>query len=161
MSTFLIWNDQRDREASKVECYAREPSSKLILPLWFNRERFDRSREILSQYFFSILFIHLSGLTLLVFIKSIYSTLSTSGKSNNLVSLFYRYASTLITIKSWYEEDLLDPKSNAHRSLQRVKMMHYNTANWQNKHRERGKDELSISMRDMTLTQVSLNYFQV
>lgn len=157
MSSAIVWDERRDREASKVECYAREPTPKVTLPRWFDRQQFDRSRTILSQYFFSILFTHLSGLILLVFIKSIYRTLSTSGKSNSLVALFYRYADTLLTIKSWYEEDILDPKSAAHRSLQRVKMMHYNTASWQNKHLERGKDELSISMRDMILTQVNHN----
>lgn len=127
----------------------------LSLPPWFDQARFDQARSILSEHFMSIFLCHLSGLVLLVFIKSIYATLALSGKSRDLVSIFYRYLHTLMHVKLWYEGRVYQATDDAHHSLLRVVGMHRSVAELQNHHRKEGEDRLALSQRDMALTQVS------
>ena len=127
----------------------------LSLPPWFDQARFDQARSILSDHFMSIFLCHLSGLVLLVFIKSIYATLALSGKSRDLVSIFYRYLHTLMHVKLWYEGRVYEATDDAHHSLLRVVGMHRSVAELQNRHRKEGEDRLALSQRDMALTQVS------
>ncbi|KAH9395720.1 hypothetical protein TYRP_020457 [Tyrophagus putrescentiae] len=125
----------------------------LSLPPWFDQARFDQARSILSDHFMSIFLCHLSGLVLLVFIKSIYATLALSGKSRDLVSIFYRYLHTLMHVKLWYEGRVYEATDDAHHSLLRVVGMHRSVAELQNRHRKEGEDRLALSQRDMALTQ--------
>lgn len=118
-----------DRKGSRIPSYPVEKDGKansaspsqLSTPSWFDRARFDEARSILGDYFMSIFLCHLSGLVLLVFIKSIYQTLSLTGKSQDLVSIFYRYLHTIMHVKLWYEGAVYDPKDEAYHSLLRVR----------------------------------------
>ena len=94
-------NGDRTRQSERI--------SHVPLPPWFDKARFDASRSILSEYFMSIFLCHLSGLVLLIFIKSIYTTLSLTGKSKDLVSIFFRYMHTILHIKLWYEGIVMMP----------------------------------------------------
>lgn len=118
---------------SRVPCYPvekAEDGSKCVhqvkpsLPPWFDQARFDAARTILGEYFMSIFTCHLSGLVLLVFIKSIYTTLTLSGKSKDLVSIFFRYVHTIMHIKLWYEGEVYNAKDPAYHSLMRVRPPH-------------------------------------
>lgn len=95
----------------------KESRHQTHLPPWFDRKRFTEAKLIVNNYFFSIFFSHLSGLILLVFVRSIYQTLHQSGKSNDLVTIFYRYWHTILHVKSWYEGDLTNPNDPAYQSL--------------------------------------------
>lgn len=99
--------------------------SQLSLPVWFDRARFENARAILGEYFMSIFLCHLSGLVLLVFIKSIYTTLALSGKSRDLVSIFYRYLHTIMHVKLWYEGKVYEVKDDAYHSLLKVSFTVY------------------------------------
>lgn len=90
------------------------------LPPWIDMKKFVDSRSVLSRHFFSIFFTHLSGLVLLVFIGSINRTLQLSGKSKDLVSIFFRYWHTIVHVRSWYEGDIFDPTHPSYQSLQTV-----------------------------------------
>lgn len=108
--------DLFDFEAKKKE--TTEPVDHL--PPWLDRKRLAGIRELLNRHFFSIFFAHLSGLVLLVFVRSVFVTLHKSGKSSDLVSIFYRYWHTVAHVRQWYEGDLFDPNHSAYKSLQTV-----------------------------------------
>lgn len=121
MATLVTDSFERfDQVGGTIPVDADDRQSGSHLPAWFDRDRFERAKSVVDRHFFSIFFTHLSGLVLLVFIRSIHRTLATSGKSLDLVSIFFRYWHTILHIKLWYEGDICDPNDRAHRSLQTV-----------------------------------------
>ena len=122
-----------DEKGSRIPSYPLQNEShtdkkqshliKLSLPPWFDKTRFEEARTILGEYFMSIFLCHLSGLVLLVFIQTVYKTLSLSGKSKDLVSIFFRYFHTIMHVKLWYEGMIYDPKNPAYHSLLRVRKL--------------------------------------
>lgn len=92
------------------------------LPGWFNQERFNEARKLFRKYFFSLMVAHLSGLLVLVFIRSIYETLSKTGKSSNLVTIFHRYLQTVMHVKKWYEGNIWNKEDDSYKSIKMVRI---------------------------------------
>lgn len=90
------------------------------LPAWFNLERFNQARKLFRKYFFSLMVAHLSGLLVLVFIRSIYETLSKTGRSKNLLTIFHRYLQTVIHVKKWYEGTIWNKHDDSYQSIKTV-----------------------------------------
>lgn len=107
-------------------------SSPTIVPEWFNRELFDLGRSVGRNHFSSVLFGHLSGLTMVVHIPSILATLLATGKSRTLGDIFERYLGTLSHVITWYEGDIWNQNDPAHKSLMTVRRMHSNVASRMN-----------------------------
>lgn len=101
-------NETASRQLTELD-----PKPRLILPKWFNQHRFDRARTVIYDNFAAIFFNHLAGLVLLVFIKSIYTTLASTGKSKDYTAAFYRYMRTVLKIKIWYEGKVYNPNDAA------------------------------------------------
>lgn len=93
-------------------------------PDWFDEELFKQAKSVYERHFMGINFAHLSGLLLLVRIDSIYETLSKTGESDSVSKLFKRYYHTVKHVKTWYEGDIFEESSEAHRSLLIVRGMH-------------------------------------
>lgn len=93
-------------------------------PTWFNHDRFVQARRIYRNHFMGINFAHLSGLLLLVRVESIFRTLSKTGESDSVAKLFKRYFNTIKHVKRWYEGDIFEEGSDAHRSFLIVRGMH-------------------------------------
>ncbi|XP_023240439.1 uncharacterized protein LOC111638900 isoform X1 [Centruroides sculpturatus] len=128
-------------------------------PPWLDKERFYRARVIFKKYFFSIFFIHLSGLMLTIHLPSMLPPLLATGKSANLMCLFQRYLSTMLHIRRWYEGDVWNPEDPAHKSIITVRKMHKRVADRLNDSKEHGtcplskKDVVYVSQYDMAIAQ--------
>lgn len=94
------------------------------LPLWFDRVKYERAKEIFRENIFSFFFAHLVGLAMVVANQSILDPLVLTGRSSSLPSLYRRYLSTLRHVKTWYEGDIWKPGDPAHTSIQKVRQMH-------------------------------------
>ncbi|XP_025017900.1 uncharacterized protein LOC107368433 [Tetranychus urticae] len=138
-------------------------SSPSIVPDWFNRELFDLGRQVGRNHLSSVLFSHLSGLSMVVHIPSILATLLATGKSRTLGDIFTRYLGTLSHVITWYEGDIWNQNDAAHKSLITVRRMHSNVASRMNPPRS-GKNyhsndhysndrQIYLSQYDMALTQ--------
>jgi hypothetical protein len=104
---------------SKELCES-EISGKISAPHWLNKDKIRRAQTLVKKHFFGIFFAHLSGLILLVYIKSILITLLSTGNSRTVAHIFRRYLSTLMHIKLWYEGDVWDINHPSHKSIMQV-----------------------------------------
>jgi len=115
---------------SKQLCQ-NEVSGQISAPHWLNKDKVRRAKALARKHLFGILFAHLSGLVLLVYIKSILISLLSTGNSRTVTQLFGRYFRTLMHIKSWYEGDVWDISDPAHKSIMQVSPItlhiHYTT----------------------------------
>ena len=95
--------------------------SVILKPYWFDQEKFNLGKRFAKKYFFSLMFAHLSGLILLVYIKSILTVLLSTGNSRTVSHLFHRYFRTLIHVKTWYESDVWNEHDQACKSIKQVR----------------------------------------
>lgn len=117
------WSESIEKQASANgvtldKCDSSKRFSNL--PPWFDKAKFESAKDVYSNHFFSVNFMYLSGLIILVYIKSIFETLTLTRNSSTLVSTFYRYFRTLMHVKRWHEGDVLDPNDAANKSIQSV-----------------------------------------
>ncbi|RWS15201.1 hypothetical protein B4U79_01147 [Dinothrombium tinctorium] len=122
-----------------------------VLPKWFNEEMFERAKILARKHFMALMFTHLCGLYLLVFMKPIFNVLASTGQSKNISCLFRRYFRTLKHVKIWYEGNVWDFHDDASKSIAMVRAMHKQVAHKCNKNNSR--EEVFISQRDMVYTQ--------
>lgn len=106
----------------------RDQPSLSIKPTWFDEKLFNHAKSVYERHFMGINFAHLSGLLLLVRVDTIYDTLSKTGESSTISKLFKRYYHTVKHVKTWYEGDIFEENSDAHRSLLIVRGMHNKTS---------------------------------
>lgn len=109
-----------EQKGSRLLVQYEKDDDKNHLPPWFNLEKLRRVKPLVNQYFFSIFVIHLSGLLILVFIRSIHQTLSKTGKSKDLLALFHRYLQTCLHVKGWYEGKIWNRNDAAYESIRMV-----------------------------------------
>lgn len=69
---------------------------------------------------FGVFYCHLTGLSLLVYVKSILEPLIATKQSASVSLLFRRYLSTLSHVTLWYEGNILDPNDEAGMSIAQV-----------------------------------------
>ena len=111
--------DEFEKIGSKLLCENEIPNP-IPVPQWLNKEKIRRAQTLAKKHFFGIFFAHLSGLILLVHIKSILMPLLSTGNSRTVSHLFGRYFRTLMHVKSWYEGDIWDINHTAHHSIMQV-----------------------------------------
>lgn len=141
-------------------------------PTWFCEDLFRNAKSVYGRHFMGINFAHLAGLLLLVRVNSIYRTLSRTGESGTVAKLFRRYYHTLKHVKTWYEGDIFDQNSDAHRRLLIVRGMHNKVsskfndkasdrADLNGNTSESGVKMMHISQYDLLLTQFAFIGFIV
>ena len=108
-----------EKFGAKVLC-DKELTAEISVPQWLDKDKIRRAQTLVRKHFFAIFFAHLSGLILLVHIKSILIPLLSTGNSRSVTHLFGRYFRTLTHVKSWYEGDVWDPKHASHHSVMQV-----------------------------------------
>lgn len=104
---------------AKVLCQ-REDTEQISVPQWLNKDKIRRAQNLVRRHFFGVFFAHLSGLILLVYIKSILIPLLSTGNSRSVSHLFGRYFRTLMHVKRWYEGDVWDVNNPSHHSVMQV-----------------------------------------
>nr|XP_027204257.1 uncharacterized protein LOC113797982 [Dermatophagoides pteronyssinus] len=123
------------------------------LPPWININQIQRIRSLYKQYSYSLFMAHIAGLLVLIFNPFIYKTLNATGKSKNLVTLFYRYYYTAKFVRDWYKNKIWVKGDCSYETIQLVKNMHANVSDKQNEGKIVNKDIMEISCADMTITQ--------
>lgn len=124
-----------------------------VVPAWFDRQKYERARQIFREHIFSFFFAHLVGLAMVVTNQSILDPLVFTGHSNSLPSLYRRYLSTLRHVKTWYEGDIWKPGDPAHTSISKVRQMHRNVAGQLKGHTCPVTNARYLSQLDMAVTQ--------
>ena len=99
-------------------------SEPIAVPRWLDKDKMRRAQILARKHFFGVFFAHLSGLILLVYIKSILMPLLSTGNSRSVTHLFGRYLRTLVHVKSWYEGDVWDSKHPSQHSIMQVMQYH-------------------------------------
>ncbi|KDR07972.1 hypothetical protein L798_02399, partial [Zootermopsis nevadensis] len=118
------------------------------LPPWFDLDKFRRGQQYFHTNYFAMFVAKLCGLLTILAIPSILRVLVLTRQSNEPVAAFRRYLVTMIHMLDWYEGDLLEPTSRAHKSLIGVRTRHCSASR---KARKAGLGP--ISQLDMVLTQ--------
>ncbi|XP_054154306.1 uncharacterized protein LOC128952872 [Oppia nitens] len=137
----------------KLPCDSDIPNQ-LCIPQWLDKDKVTRAQYLAKKYFFGICFAHLSGLVLLVHIKSILVPLLSTGNSRSTAHLFSRYFRTLLHVKSWYDGDIWDINSKSHQSIMQVRKMHSKVSKSLNNCKGvEMYDNKSLSQFDMMITQ--------
>lgn len=111
-------------------------SDPLVHPEWIDRAKLLRARQvsvqlglsfadqcyeqILKRDMFGVFFCHLTGLSLLVYVKTILEPLLATKQSSSVSLLFRRYLGTLNHVTLWYEGDILDQRDKAGSSIAEV-----------------------------------------
>lgn len=96
------------------------PNRPIVAPQWLDKDKLRRAQVLARKHFFGVFFAHLSGLILLVYIRSILIPLLSTGNSRTVAHLFGRYLRTLVHVKSWYEGDVWDHKHPSQHSIIQV-----------------------------------------
>lgn len=141
------------RETGRTLRSDRSQPQLLEKPLWFDEELYKNAKSVYERHFMGMNFAHLSGLLLLVRVDSIYQTLNLTGESASVSKLFRRYYNTVKHVKRWYEGDIFEENSEAHRSLLIVRGMHNSVSSRFNTQTGISKDRVHISEYDVMITQ--------
>ncbi|OQR79372.1 hypothetical protein BIW11_05780 [Tropilaelaps mercedesae] len=112
-------NDLREGRVVAGDC-----KSDSLPPKWLDFDKYKRGQELLRDNIFAALFCHAGGLMMLVNIPSIHKPLASTCNSSSLVACFQRYLQTLIHVRTWYETDIFDEKSEGFRSITHVRCLH-------------------------------------
>jgi hypothetical protein len=129
-------------------------SHNLELPAWFDWDKFRRGQQYFHKNYFALFVAKLCGLLTILTIPSIVRVLMMTRQSSEPVTAFRRYVVTLTHMLEWYDGDLLEPTSGAHKSLMEVRKRHCTAAR---KARKAGFGP--ISQLDMVLTQFAFMGF--
>lgn len=131
-------------------------SHNLELPAWFDWDKFRRGQQYFRKNFFAMLVSKLCGLLVILAIPSILRVLVLTRNSSEPVTAFRRYLLTVTHMLEWYDGDLLEPTSGAHKSLMEVRTRHITAAR-----KARKAGFRPISHLDMVLTQFGFMGFAV
>lgn len=124
--------------------------SQMEMPNWFDKEKFNKAKEVYKNYFACVNFSHLCGLLLSFYFSKNIKTLRSTGESETTRTLFHRYLATIRHIQKWYEGNVWDVNDPAHRSLATVRSMHAKVAA---KMSTRKDGLVYVSQWDMAVTQ--------
>ncbi|KAF4524679.1 hypothetical protein B566_EDAN009523 [Ephemera danica] len=103
-----------------------DPTNKtdFTVPPWLDMEKLKRGQRFAMQNFFSLCVSEMMSLLLIFTFKGSLSTLVMTNKSSSPFTAFQRYISTLVRLRSWYQDDLWESKSAAGRHITAVRLMH-------------------------------------
>ncbi|CAH0762355.1 unnamed protein product [Bemisia tabaci] len=126
------------------------------LPPWYDPQKFKKGQEFFHQNYFALFVSKLAGLIVVLAIASILRVLKMSRKSGDKITAYKRYMATIHHMLMWYDGDLEDPQSRAHKSLIMVRGFHCAASNKAN-----GVGFGHISQKDMALTQFGFMGFSL
>ncbi|XP_074604192.1 uncharacterized protein LOC141857600 [Brevipalpus obovatus] len=126
-----------------------------IPPPWFDADKFRNAQKLAQKYYISLNMSHLVGLLMVVQLPSGLEPLLATGNSKDIPKLFRRYLSTIVHVRSWYEEDPYKEGSKAYKSIRQVRRMHARACEMMNKKTGRviGRDRIWVSQWEMAITQ--------
>ncbi|KAG9510714.1 hypothetical protein GZH46_00734 [Fragariocoptes setiger] len=126
-------------------------------PFWFDEQRFARAKLVCDNFYVSIQFSSFTGLLLVLQLPDGLEPLLCTGNSKDLPSLYKRYLSTIMHVRSWYEDDIFDPNTKAYKSIRMVRGMHRRVAKLMNEKFDvpgvEGTHRTWVNQYDMALTQ--------
>ena len=124
-----------------------------LKPSWLDVELLIDGRRVACDHLFGLMYGHLSGLYMLVYLPSILFPLLATGASKSVADLFVRYLSTLRHVHTWYAGDISNSSDDAAKSIALVRRMHSQIAQRLNAGKTSGQNVLYLSAWDMHLTQ--------
>ncbi|PSN45376.1 hypothetical protein C0J52_07533 [Blattella germanica] len=93
-------------------------------PTWFDPDKFQLGQKVAMKYFFGIQFAQMVNLLIALSILDGVTPLIFSGQSDTPFKAFKRYLSTGLRVRSWFQDDLWDPKTEGYKNIRRVRKMH-------------------------------------
>lgn len=126
-------------------------------PDWFDELRFVRARMAMKKFLSGVDFSSLTGLLLVLQIPDALEPLLSTGCSRDIPSLFRRYLSTILHVRSWYKDDIFEPATKGYRSIRQVRAMHRRVQQAMNTKFQtkdlNGSERLWFNQYDVAITQ--------
>lgn len=107
-------------------------------PEWFDVEKFKLGQKFAVKYYFGLNYSEMLSLLLLFTFPDTLDTLMYSRNSSTPFTSYKRYLSTVLRVKSWYEDDIWDKNSSGYKNLRAVRAMHLNISKKMNSESEEG-----------------------
>lgn len=98
-------------------------------PPWFDCEKFKLGQKFAVKYYFGLNYCEMLSLLLLFTSPDTLYTLMYSRNSSTPFTSYKRYLSTVLRVKSWFEDDIWDKNSTGYKNLRAVRAMHLNVSN--------------------------------
>lgn len=128
-------------------------------PKWLDEVRFAKAKDAINKYQMGVDFSSFTGLLLILQIPDALEPLLSTGKSKDIPSLFDRYLSTIIHVRSWYTDDIFDPSTKGYKSIRQVRAMHRNVQRIMNEKftvkDHYGRTRAWMTQYDVAITQFS------
>ena len=94
------------------------------LPAWVDPAKIEAGKQFVRDNFFAVFFAHLVSLIFLLCYAPVRKVLVQTEKSDTRTRSLKRYLSTLVHIKSWYEQDILNENGEAAKDILRIRQVH-------------------------------------
>lgn len=107
-------------------------------PPWFDCEKFKLGQKFAVKYYFGLNYCEMLSLLLLFTSPNSLDTLIYSRNSSTPFTAYKRYLSTVLRVKSWFEDDIWDKNSTGFKNLRAVRAMHLNISKKINSDSEEG-----------------------
>nr|BCX71433.1 adult-specific protein A5 [Ischnura senegalensis] len=108
-------------------------------PPWMDAELMKKGREFGMKYLFGIVYAQMLSLAILFSFRGGLEPLIFTGKSGTPFTAFQRYLSTVFRVLSWYQSDVFDEDSEAHKNMAVVRNLHASISRRMN---EANRDDL-------------------
>lgn len=104
-----------------------------------------------------VAFSSFNGLLLILQLPDGLEPLLSTGNSKDIPSLYKRYLSTILHVKSWYDDDVFNPETKGYKSIRQVRAMHRRVQQIMNDKFDvgdvDGKKRLWMNQYDVAMTQ--------
>lgn len=124
-----------------------------VLPEWMDKERFRRGQQVFMRHISSITFALHCSLTVGFGVRNLIEPLSFTRKSNTARTSLLRYVKTFVHLALWQMQDIWDPTTLGHRSIQTVRRMHKKVRESMEAGRKNGGTQRYLSQYDMAVVQ--------
>lgn len=105
----------------------------------------------------SVNFSSFNGLLLILQLPDGLEPLLSTGNSKDIPSLYKRYLSTILHVKSWYTDDVFNPETKGYKSIRQVRAMHRRVQQLMNDKFDvggtDGKKRIWMNQYDVSMTQ--------
>ncbi|XP_075234891.1 uncharacterized protein LOC142332369 isoform X1 [Lycorma delicatula] len=102
----------------------QKTSTQDIRPEWFDINKFKKGQEFAMKYYFGVNFAEMLSLLILFSFDDGFQPLIFTDQSGTPYTSFKRYLSTVLRVKSWFENDVFDTNSIAYYNIKIVRSMH-------------------------------------
>lgn len=128
-------------------------------PEWLDEIRFSKAHTAINKFQMGVDFSSFTGLLLILQLPDGLEPLLSTGKSKDVASLFDRYLSTVLHVRSWYTDDIFDSTTKGYKSIRQVRAMHRNVQRIMNDKFQvndvHGNSRLWVNQYDVAITQFS------